>query len=409
MRFLVKFPAALLAVALSCGLLLPVGLAVADEAEIRRAVMERLGSDDRELLQKHLEARRQHENRLNNYWATIEAKKRQRSIKRKARQLFTLDDYVLTFPPQYKGPALSARIAKLFEEERRRREPPGDKPEPKSAIPGVADMLAAAKRYYGFVPERIAESEFKLRYARESVRLGLTKDQVVRVYALETGGRGTFDMQAGIHPIKRTGQPISTALGYAQLLNANSISELVAHGGEFVARLERLAQDPQASQSRRKRLRDKIRAVNAMRRVAKSVKNDWYVHMRLARTGKGMGIHTLNLDGDIGPLLQVIKLQGLRDLAATWGMKNLTGAELELMNLAGPRTGLEMMQPLTWDAPTSNFFARRGYYRNSVVRGRTARELMLELDKRIDAAMKHDGAREFMKAFDQVQRRADAR
>ena len=68
------------------------------------------------------------------------------------------------------------------------------------------------------------------RSAREALKVGLTKEQVVRVYALETGGLGTYDMQSGFNPVTRTGKPISSALGYAQLLHANSTSELVRHG-----------------------------------------------------------------------------------------------------------------------------------------------------------------------------------
>ena len=98
----------------------------------------------------------------------------------------------------------------------------------------VADYLDAAKRVYNFTPERLSEKEFKRRYAEEAIALGLAKDQVVRVYALETGGIGTYDMQAGIHPIKKTGRAISSALGYAQLLDANSVNELAQHGQMFL-------------------------------------------------------------------------------------------------------------------------------------------------------------------------------
>ena len=42
---------------------------------------------------------------------------------------------------------------------------------------------------------------------------------VVRIYALETGGQGTYDMQSGINPATKQGRPISSAPGYAQLLN----------------------------------------------------------------------------------------------------------------------------------------------------------------------------------------------
>ena len=52
----------------------------------------------------------------------------------------------------------------------------------------------------------------------------------MRIYALETGGQGTYDMQSGFNPITKQGKPISSALGYAQLLHANSTSELVKHG-----------------------------------------------------------------------------------------------------------------------------------------------------------------------------------
>ena len=71
------------------------------------------------------------------------------------------------------------------------------KPAERKALtsPGIDDFLAAAKKYYGFEPTRISEREFKRRYAEESLALGLTKEQVVRVYALETGGNGTADMQ----------------------------------------------------------------------------------------------------------------------------------------------------------------------------------------------------------------------
>ena len=64
------------------------------------------------------------------------------------------------------------------------------KPPPR-ALPGLSDFLAAAEAEYGFRPERIPEQEFKVRYAREAVAHGLTGDQVVRVYALETSGLGT--------------------------------------------------------------------------------------------------------------------------------------------------------------------------------------------------------------------------
>ena len=83
---------------------------------------------------------------------------------------------------------------------------PGQPPKEKKELPGLADFLAAAKKHYGFEPSRIPEREFKRRYAEEAIALGLSRSRS-SVYALETGGDGTADMQAGIHPItKRAGR-----------------------------------------------------------------------------------------------------------------------------------------------------------------------------------------------------------
>jgi hypothetical protein len=93
--------------------------------------------------------------------------------------------------------------------------------------------------------------------------------------------------------------------------------------------------------------------------------------------------HALNLDADVGPWLQVLKLRGLKDDAANAGRQSLAGAEIELMNLAGPRTGLEMLMPVAQNMPTSNFFSEGGYYRNTIVREKTAPELLKALNDRI--------------------------
>ena len=62
---------------------------------------------------------------------------------------------------------------------------------------------------------------------------------------------GTADMQAGIHPITKKGKPISSALGYAQLLHANTIGELVKHGDMFITRLQTHASRDARSGARR--------------------------------------------------------------------------------------------------------------------------------------------------------------
>jgi hypothetical protein len=266
----------------------------------------------------------------------------------------------------------------------------------------VADFLAHAKEQYGFVPKRTTEQDFKRKYAIEALSLGLTKEQVVRVYALETGGQGTYDMQSGINPVTKQGKPISSALGYAQLLHANSTSELVKHGESFARRLMAMAVAPNTPPARATELRAKAMIVRKMLRAARTIPNEWSAHQRFAATPAGLGIHALNLDADIGPWLQVIKLKALKDDAIAAGRPNLTGAEIELMNLAGPRTGLEMMTPLGSRMPTSNFFSEGGYSRNPIVRERTGAELLAQLDHRMEFHMKKPGAIEFAQIFDQV-------
>ena len=174
-------------------------------------------------------AKMKYDRQLDAYWDEIEKKRAGRRAKRGSTKFFDTDDYVWSYPPTYQGPRLSADLDQRwsrFLAQGRQEQPPQEKKE----LPGLADFLAAARKHYGFEPARIPEREFKRRYAEEAISLGLTKEQVVRVYALETGGDGTADMQAGINPITKKGKPISSALGYAQLLHANTIGELVKHG-----------------------------------------------------------------------------------------------------------------------------------------------------------------------------------
>ena len=156
-------------------------------------------------------------------------------------------------------------------------------PAEEKQLPSVSDFLAAAKAQFGFVPKRATEPEFKRKYAIEALKVGLTKDQVVRVYALETGGMGTYDMQSGINPVTRQGRPISSALGYAQLLHANSVGGVVKHGDEFVRRLLALAAVPGTPADRVAELKAKAVILRKMIRAARTVPNEWSVHHALCQ------------------------------------------------------------------------------------------------------------------------------
>jgi hypothetical protein len=357
-----------------------------------------LSPAERQVFEDYLSAQETHAFKSDAYWRGVADKKALRRGKRGRGQTVVAADYVVSFPPKYSGPELPASLAKRWDafqakDRKQKKLPP---PEPK---PGVAEFLAYAVAEYGYTPERIPEREFKRRYALEALSVGLTADQVVRVYALETSGLGTADMVSGIHPIKKTGTPISSAIGYAQLLTANTTDELVKHGPKFLARLKAMAGDGNVTAERRRSLTEKHDRLAVMLKAARSVPHRWDAHMAFARTRRGMGIHAINLDGDIGPWLQVIKLRGLKDMAEKAGIAALSGAEIELMNLAGPGTGLEMMRPAARDAATTNFFARDAYFRNTIVRDKTSAELLAALDKRMDQNLTNSGAIEFAEVF----------
>jgi hypothetical protein len=389
----------------TAGVALLFGLSLAGGAQARSVVKrfgDTLSSSDRAVFEKWYFAQLAHGAALDAYWRKVEHKRHvRRALRRKGRS-FKARHYVSINPPRYEGPSLAAALRTRWRKFRDQGRPEGRRE--KSELPRLADYLAAARRYYKFTPERIPEAEFKRRYAREALAAGLTKSQVLRIYALETGGLGTADMLAGIHPISRKGQPISSALGYAQLLSANTINMIAKHGRGFLVRLRAMARRARDRQ-RRKVLLGKIHALRAMVRTARSVPFRWSRHVALSRTGRGRGLHPLNIDGDIGPWLQVIKLAELKKLAAKHGRPNLSGAEIELMNLAGPGTGLEMMGKVARDKPTTNFFSRRAYYRNTIVRGRDAQGLLAALEGRMQANIKNDGAREFARIFDALLQR----
>ena len=85
------------------------------------------------------------------------------------------------------------------------------------------------------------------------------------------------------------------------------------------------------------------------------------------------------------------------------GKGKLSGCEMELMNLSGPGTGLEiMLHPAASAAPTPNFFARRAYNVNKMAQNLTGTGLLAELDKRMDADIGKPGAVEFQAAFDEI-------
>jgi hypothetical protein len=347
----------------------------------------------RTLLNQYQEARAAFEQEASAYWSAIAEKRRGRNAKRREHQPIALDDYVLTQPPVYTGPKRPVNPAPEPEPERPPRE--------HKAIPTVADLLQAAAQQYQFRPQRpTSEMEFKRAYARVAAAAGLTREQAVRVYSFETGGTGNYDVQSGIeHGGTRA---ISTAIGYNQLLTTNSVELVAEQGPEIVAALT--ARAAPLSGAPRQAMDYKIAVLRRMVAFTRSVPDEWGEHEKLADTPRGWAVHAMVLDVDVGPLLQTHKLLTSVIFARAKGyMRPLSAAELEMMNLTGDGTGLDMVtmpQAMREQVPTSNFFQRSGYERNPVaIRHNTVAKLLAITDSRMDSNSALQGAKDLASAF----------
>ena len=319
------------------------------------------------------------------YWAEVKARRAARFAKRRAHKEIALDDYVLTQPPGYTGP-----------------KKPIDPASTRHEVPVVADFLQAAAQQFDFAPEQPArEIDFKRAYARIASAAGLTKDQAVRVYAFEATGNGNYDLEAG-QEFDRNALAITTALGYNQLLSTNSVELLAEQGKQFIETLKSRAAE--ASGAKKAALEKKIAVLQKMVTFARSVRDDWNVHERLGRTPKGLGIHALNLDIDIGPLLQAQKLMNSVNFARERGYSEpLTAAELEMMNLTGDGNGFDIVtlpQAMRTRVPTSNFFTQSGYEHNPVARkNNTVAVLLSATDAVMDRETQLPGAKDLAASF----------
>jgi hypothetical protein len=326
----------------------------------------------------------------NAYWSSISEKRKLRNSKRAAGEALSIDDYVLDQPPVYTGPPKPRNPLKP--------ETPGHR----AAVPVVADFVAAAQQQFNFVP-RLPQNdiEFKQVYAQVAQAAGLTRDQVVRIYSFEATGNGSYDVEAGLEYNKHA-HAITTALGYNQLLATNSVEIVAEKGSQFIDEFRTEAGT--LANGQRQALENKIEVLRRMVAFARSVPDDWNQHEVLANTEKGLGVHALNLDIDVGPLLQTQKLLDSVIFARRKGVaRTLTAAELEMMNLTGDGNGFDMVtMPLPWrdQVPTSNFFRPSGYFDNPVAqRNNVVAKLIAATDARMDEETKKQGAKDLAAAL----------
>ncbi len=351
-------------------------------------------ADYKAKLEDYTQARQAYEQEAKAYWASVADKRRARNEKRRGQQPIVLTDYVLTQPPVYRGPPEPINPVPP---------PPPGPPPPRGVVPVVADFLQAALEQFDFQPQMPQkEIEYKRAYAKAAAAAGLTKEQAVRIYGFESGGNGRYDVQAGLEYPRPNPQAISTALGYNQLLSTNSVELLAEQGERFIAAIA--AKVAAANGPRKRQLERKLAVLRRMIAVSRSVPDEWGEHEKLGKTPQGLGIHALNLDIDIGPLLQTQKLLDSVEFARRKGLaRPLTAAELEMMNLTGDGNGFDMVSmpdDLRGEVPTANFFQPNGYAANRVaVVNDTVAKLLKATDIKMDKEAELPGAKELASVF----------
>jgi hypothetical protein len=382
-----NWPAGLLAIAMAALLISPAASqssqpadAPAQQPELAAAMAQY-----RRALEEYNRAWQSYTAASSAYWNQISEKRQFRNTKRSHGEPISISDYVLTQPPVYTGPPKPRNPLKP------------EVPPPRIYVPVVADFVAAALQEFKFIPRfPQSETEFKRAYAKVAFAAGLTREQIVRIYGFEATGNGSYDIEAGLEYNKH-GRAITTALGYNQLLATNSVEILAEKGDELIKQLEGKSTITAGAEYQ---LREgKVDVLRRMIAFARSVPDAWSQHEILANTAKGLGVHALNLDLDVGPMLQTQKLVDSVVFARRKGLsRTLTAAELEMMNLTGDGNGFDMVtMPVSWrdQVPTANFFRPSGYADNPVAqRNNVVAKLIAATDARMDEEIKKPGARE---------------
>jgi hypothetical protein len=279
---------------------------------------------------------------LTAYWSSVD----------KAKQS---NQKVTSFPPFYAGPE----------------KPPGyDPPKEPSTLPTVNDMLAAWKQLAPMATgnkdhpdlpslqiQETSESNFKKAYARESLVVGRkhglsdhdTENIVESIYAFEDAGQGTADLLSGVpfrltapdapgtdanKEARRNIHPLSTAIGYNQLLMATSL-QFVDSSNAISKRLDDLAKtepDRAAALHNKEHLLEDVKSTvhgelmkfaqtNAHKyldggKLTYAAYTDFAkssIRTDLGMTGRQLtsAVQAMNLDKDIGPVLQAQELEEL--------------------------------------------------------------------------------------------------
>jgi hypothetical protein len=349
-------------------------------------------ADYEQKLAAYFAARQQFSVELKAYWDRIAELRRGRNVKRRNSQPIALSDYVLTQPPVYDGPPKPKDPVELKATE--------EETAP-HYIPVKGDFLKCALEKFAFMPRQPStEMDFKKAYARVASAAGITRDQAVRIYSFEAGGNGNYDVQAGLEYNTPGARAMSTALGYNQLLSANSVELLAEEGPQIIRALT--ASAAQLADPGQAELVAKIKMLQAMVDFPRSAPDDWTEHVTLGNKPEGLGIHALNFDIDVGPYLQVQKLLNSIHFAKAKGHNaTLTAAELEMMNLTGDGNGLDMITvPVSGDGKCRHqIFSSKEVMTSVVRKNNVVSELLAATNSKMDFESQLPGAKALAPAF----------
>ncbi|HEY9789265.1 MAG TPA: hypothetical protein V6D22_02620 [Candidatus Obscuribacterales bacterium] len=176
-------------------------------------------------------------------------------------------------------------------------------------------------------PHKMDEKEFKAAYARETLHVGAqrgftpsqVKDIVSSMYAVEGGGWGTSFttasmprelLQADKEKERLDFHPSTTAVGYNQVLKASTVDVVTRHGAQIAQRLSELSGTAPAGSAHAKELAAKAQMMGTITAML----NDQHGAPKgLSKEEFARAVHALNMDKDVGPLIQSQVLGDLLD------------------------------------------------------------------------------------------------
>lgn len=320
--------------------------------------------------QRYQAARGAFDRQLSQYWQNMLARRQ-------------TGGFVNEFPPVYDGPTKPRGMQ--------------ERQEPRT-LPHVNDMLGRNRDLMRIITgdqsrpdyriREVSEDQFKQSYAREALMIGQqnglshaeVRNIMHRIFAFESGGHGTREMLSGVprellrddnpgettvQEQRRNTRPASTAIGYTQMLQFNTVRHFDTNATIMSDRLRQLASE---NPDRASELTQKADLVNQLHQAtrrnllafaeanrngpAEQRKN--YLNTNgepnstlmydFAKsdvplpnstvTGRqfASALHAFHIDGDLGPILQSMELRHLVQFAQSNNFAGLLAQRQQLFN-----------------------------------------------------------------------------